>query len=85
MEMVALAKTIDPQKLPPTARSAHYHSLRVQLHVILGKELAVSICSLNPLPWGVEARWFDTTTSQDRPCLLQMPVVAIHVPAASLG
>ena len=35
MEMVASAKHIDPQKLPPTARAAHYHSLRVHLQVIL--------------------------------------------------
>ena len=26
MEMVASAKKIDPQKLPPTARVAHYHT-----------------------------------------------------------
>ena len=35
MEMVASAKNIDPQKLPPTARAAYYHSLRVHLQVIL--------------------------------------------------
>jgi len=52
MGMVASAKKIDPQKLPPTARAARYHSLRVHLQVILWKELAVSICSLNPLSWG---------------------------------
>ena len=47
MEMVALAKNIDPQKLPPTVRAAHYHSLRVHLQVILSKELTTD--SLDPL------------------------------------
>ena len=50
MEMVASAKNIDPQKLPPTARAAHYHSLRVHLQVILWKELTTD--SLDPLIWG---------------------------------
>ncbi len=52
MEMVASAKKIDPHRLPPTARAAHYHSLRVHLQVILWKELSVSVSSLNPLSWG---------------------------------
>ena len=47
MEMLALAKNIDPQKLPPTA---HYHSLRVHLRVILWKEITAN--SLDPLLWG---------------------------------
>ena len=46
MEMVASAENIDPQKLPPTTRAAHYHSLRVHLQVILWKELT------DPLIWG---------------------------------
>ena len=50
MEMVASAKNIDPQKLPPTARAAHYHSLCVHLLVILWKELTTD--SLDPLLWG---------------------------------
>ena len=51
MEMVASAKNIDPQKLPPsTARAAHYHSLRVNLQVILWKEFTTD--SLDPLLWG---------------------------------
>ena len=50
MEMVASAKNIDPQKLPPTARAAYYHSLRVHLQVILWKELTTD--SLDPLIWG---------------------------------
>ena len=50
--MVASAKKIDPHRLPPTARAAHYHSLRVHLQVILWKELSVSVSSLNPLSWG---------------------------------
>ena len=35
MEMLASAKNIDFQKLPPTARAAHYDSLHVHLQVIL--------------------------------------------------
>ena len=31
VEMLASAKNIDPQKLPPTARTTHYHSLHVHL------------------------------------------------------
>ena len=40
MEMVSSAKAIDPQKLPPTVRAAHYHSLHVHLQVLLWKNLA---------------------------------------------
>ena len=49
--MVASAKNIDPQKFPPTARVAYYHTLRVYLHmqVILWKELTTD--SLDPLIW----------------------------------
>ena len=50
MEMVASAKNIDPQKLPPTTRAAHYHSLCVHLQVIVWKELTTD--SLDPLIWG---------------------------------
>ena len=50
MEMVASAKNIDPQKLPPTARAAHYHSLHVHLQVILWKELTTD--STDSLLWG---------------------------------
>ena len=50
MEMVSSAKAIDPQKLPPTARAAHYHSLRVCLQVILWKKLTTHY--LDPLQWG---------------------------------
>ena len=39
MEIVTSAKNIDPQKLLPTARVAHYHSLHVHLQVILWKEI----------------------------------------------
>ena len=36
MEMVSSSKaSLDPQKLPPTERAAHYHSLRVHLQVII--------------------------------------------------
>ena len=42
MEIVASTKKIDPHKLPPTARAAYYHSLRVHLQAILWKELEVN-------------------------------------------
>ena len=47
MEVVASAKNINPQKLPPTARAAHYHSLCVHLQVILWKEITTD--TLDPL------------------------------------
>ena len=52
MEIVASAKNIDPQKLPPTARASHYHSLHVHLQVILWKEITTN--TLDPLLciWG---------------------------------
>ena len=34
MEMISSNKAIDPQKLPPTERAAHFHSLRVHLQVM---------------------------------------------------
>ena len=55
MEMVTSAKTIDPQKLPPTARAAHFHSLRVHLQVIHWKELNDL---LDPLQWGWKLEGF---------------------------
>ena len=50
MEMAASTKKLDPHKLPPTARAAYYHSLRVHLQVIIWKELAVN--SFNQTLWG---------------------------------
>ena len=44
--MVSSSKEIDPQKLPPTERAAHYHSLRAYLQVILWKKLMLAIESL---------------------------------------
>ena len=36
MEMVSSSKaSLDPQKLPPTERAAHYYSLQVHLQVII--------------------------------------------------
>ena len=50
MEMVSSSKaSLDPQKLPPTERAAHYHSLRVHLQVIIWKELSNNI--LDPKKW----------------------------------
>ena len=51
MEMVSSSKaSLDPQKLPPTERAAHFHSLRVHLQVIIWKELSNNI--LDPKQWG---------------------------------
>ena len=51
MEMVSSSKaSLDSQKLPPTERAAHYHSLRVHLQVIIWKELSNNI--LDPKQWG---------------------------------
>ena len=49
MEMVSTGN-IDPQKLPPTERAAHYHSLRVHLQVIIWKKLTSD--DLDPKQWG---------------------------------
>ncbi len=35
LEMVSSSKVVDPQKLPPTERAAHFHCLRVYLQVML--------------------------------------------------
>jgi len=53
MEMVSSAKAIDPQKLPSTARAAHYHSLHVHLQVIPHYSLYRSSTV------GLKARWFE--------------------------
>ena len=51
MEMVSSSKaSLDLQKLPPTERAAHYHSLRVHLQFIICKELSNNI--LDPKQWG---------------------------------
>ena len=39
MEMISSKTSLDPQKLPPTERAAHFHSLRVHLQVILWRKL----------------------------------------------
>ena len=51
MEMVSSSKaSLDPQKLPPTERAAHYHRLRVHLQVMIWKKL--SKINLDPKQWG---------------------------------
>ena len=51
MEMVSSSKaSLDPQKLPPTERAAHYHSLRVHLQVMIWKKLSNN--NLDPKQWG---------------------------------
>ena len=51
MEIVSTGN-IDPQKLPPTERAAHYHSLRVHLQVIIWKKLTSD--DLDPKQWGLK-------------------------------
>ena len=66
MEMVASAKNIDPQELPPTATAAHHYSLHVHLQVILWKELTTD--SLDPLlflGWKLDS-YFKAATNYDR-------------------
>ena len=52
MEMISSNKAIDPQKLPPTERAAHFHSLRVHLQVMLWKKLIHEDLQLDPEQWG---------------------------------
>ena len=52
LEMVSASKIVDPQKLPPTERAAHFHSLRVHLQVILWKRLTHQDLDFNPEQWG---------------------------------
>ena len=42
---------IEPEKLPPTERAAHYHGLRVHLQVIEWKILDET-SNLDPMEWG---------------------------------
>ena len=49
MEMVSSSKTsIDPQKLPPTERTAYFHYLRVHLQVIIWSNLSGNGFTLDP-------------------------------------
>ena len=50
MRMAASSSRIVPSKLPPTERSAWYHSLRVYLQIWQWKSLMQ--CNLSPLEWG---------------------------------
>ena len=52
LEMASSSKAIDPQKLPPTERAAHFHSLRVHLQVVLWKRLTHKDSQLDPEQWG---------------------------------
>ena len=52
MEMISSNKAIDPQKLPPTERAAHFHSLRVHLQVMHWKKLIHEDSQLDPEQWG---------------------------------
>ena len=53
-KMVARCSNIEPERLPPTERAAHYHSLRVYLQVIQWDELDNKCC--NALDWGWKIR-----------------------------
>ena len=51
MQPVSSSKaSLDPQKLPPTERAAHDHSLRVHLQVMIWKKLSNN--NLDPKQWG---------------------------------
>ncbi len=52
VEMVSSNKVIDQQKLPPTERAAHFHSLRVRLQLMLWKKLTHEDLQLDPKQWG---------------------------------
>ena len=53
MDAVASNSTyLDPQKLPPTERTAYFHSLRVHLQIIVWKRLSNGHDDLNPQQWG---------------------------------
>ncbi len=49
--MVSSSKIVDPQKLPPTQRSAHFDSLRVHLQVMLWKRLTHEDLEFDPERW----------------------------------
>ena len=52
MEMVTSSKKIEPHKLPPTARAAFFHSLRVHLQIMIWKSISVDF---HPTQWGWKA------------------------------
>ena len=52
LEMVSASKVVDPHKLPPTERAAHFHSLRVHLQVMLWKMLTTEEYRFDPEKWG---------------------------------
>jgi hypothetical protein len=49
MQMVTTSKKIEPHKLPPTARAAYFHSLRVHLQVVIWKTPSVHLPAIQ---WG---------------------------------
>ena len=51
LEMVSVSKVVDPHKLPPTERAAHFHSLRVHLQIMLWKMLTTDECHFEPEKW----------------------------------
>ena len=51
MKMVASATKINPTKLPPSRRSAWFHSLRTYLQVMEWKTLKMGL-QLDPTNWG---------------------------------
>ena len=50
MAMMAKNKKVEPERLPPTPRASHFHSLRVHLQVLQWKCLDNQ--RLDPLQWG---------------------------------
>ena len=60
LAMVSSSKAIDPQKLPPTERVAHFHNLWIHLQVMLWKKLTHEDLQLNPEQWDWK---LDSTTT----------------------
>ena len=63
-EKYLCAGTLEPEKLPPSERAAHYHGLRVHLQVIEWKVFDAS-ANLNVEEWGwrIEIDCFNPVTT----------------------
>ena len=46
--MITASKVVDPHKLPPTERAAHFHSLRVHIQVMHWKMLTTEEHQFDP-------------------------------------
>ena len=50
MKMTASGKPLQPERMPPTERAAHFHSLRVHTQIVEWQNLGNTQC--DPLKWG---------------------------------